>query len=111
MRTRTRITLLNEGTILASTYLHMDGHIENFAPPLILSLQGIKREDILKNRRLFQFFAMDGLYEGSRNEAVSYACDVDISQEPYTITVHGFGQKLLFKGTSEEFTQCYDELE
>ncbi|OQX10561.1 MAG: hypothetical protein BWK73_19935 [Thiothrix lacustris] len=110
MGTRTRITLSNEGKILAATYIHMDGHVEKFAPRLILALQTTTPADILKNRQLFQFFAMDGLYDGGGDDGMSYVCDVDISQNQYAVTLSGFGQKLLFQGTLDEFARCYDEL-
>ncbi|MBO0612953.1 hypothetical protein [Thiothrix fructosivorans] len=111
MGTRARIKLVNDGKVIAATYIHMDGFVSKFAPNLILALQSVTPADILNVKRLFQMFALVGLYDGGGDENMNYLCEVDISQNQYKITIHGFQQKLLFQGTLEEFARCYDELD
>ncbi len=106
MGTRARISIEAKGRILCSTYLGMDGHVENWAPTLIAALNQTNPEAILKNRQLLRFMFDD--YE--RDDDPSYLCKVDISDDDYRITIHGYGGKLLFEGPVEEFSDTYDEI-
>jgi len=111
MGTSTRIKLVHEGRVIAAEYWQMDGHVSNFAPKLILALQTIDQTDIVKVKPLLSFFAMSGLHEGGDDKWMDYLCEVDIGVENYAITVHGYGGKLLFQGSLEEFAQQYDKPE
>jgi len=106
MGTRAKIRIETQGKYVCSKYFNMDGHVENWAPILITALRQTTPETILKNRQLFKFMFED--YE--RDEYLDYLCEVEISEENYTVTIYGYNKKLLFEGTLDEFSEQYDEI-
>jgi hypothetical protein len=108
MGTRTKIRIENKDSYLCSKYFNMDGHVENWAPMLITALNQTTPKDILKNRQLLKFMFDDYDYES--DDHLDYLCEIDISDDDYKITIYGYGKKLLFEGTLDEFAKNYDEI-
>ncbi len=106
MGTRAKIRIEANGRYLSSKYIHMDGHIENWAPMLITALNQTTPENILKNRQLLKFMFEDH----TDDDFLSYLCVVDVSNKDYKIKIYGFGKELLFEGTLDEFADKYDEI-
>jgi hypothetical protein len=106
MGTRAKIRIETKNKYLCSKYFNMDGHVENWAPELIIALKQTSPGDILQNRQLLKFMFDD--YE--RDDYLDYLCKIDISDDDYKITIHGYEKKLLFEGTLDEFAERYDEI-
>ncbi|MCP4132763.1 MAG: hypothetical protein GY754_17490 [bacterium] len=106
MGTRAKIKIENKGRIICSRYYNMDGHVENWAPMLIIALNQTTSENILKNRQLFQFMFDD--YES--DDGLNYLCKVEVSDDDYHITIINYNKELLFEGTLDEFSKKYDEI-
>jgi hypothetical protein len=106
MGTRTNIQIEHNQKYICSKYINMDGHVQNWAPILITALNQTSPTDILKNRQLFKFMCDD---DYGRN-VLSYQCIVDISEDKYKVTIHGYNNKLIFEGTLDEFAEKYDEI-
>ena len=106
MGTRAKVRLETKDEHVCSTYFHMDGHVKNWAPELISALSRTTPDNILKNRQLLKFMSND--YE--RDEWMDYLCIVDISDEHYKITIYGYGKKMLFEGSLDEFAEKYDQI-
>ncbi len=105
MGTRANIRIEYKGSTICAKYINIDGHIENWAPKLIVALNQTTPDSILKNKQLLKFIFSD--YFGDDN--LDYVCDVDISDDCYKITIHRF-KKLIFEGTLEEFSAKYDDI-
>jgi hypothetical protein len=87
MSTRSRIKLMHNGKALGAIYYAMDGHIWNFAPPLIKALKATTPANILSNKHLIKLMGANALNAyGERDEHLDYLCEVDISQSDYVIT-------------------------
>ena len=106
MGTRTKIKIVNKDTYICSKYFNMDGHVRNWAPELIISLNQTSPKDILKNRQLFKFMFDD--YES--DEFLDYLCIVDIFDNEYNIKIYRFGKEVLFEGNLDQFSEQYDEI-
>ncbi len=106
MGTRAKIRIKAKDRTLCSKFFSMDGHIGNWAPTLIVTLNQTTPRTLLESRQLLEFMVAD--YES--DEHLSYLCTVNISDEDYSITIHGYDRKLLFEGTLGEFSGKYDEI-
>lgn len=84
----------------------MDGHIHNWAPTLITALNQTTPSAILQNRQLLKFMFDD--HESDKH--LDYFCKIDVSNDEYKITIHRYGDKLLFEGSLDEFSDSYDEI-
>ena len=108
MSTRARIRIKNNGKEICSKYYSIDGHIDMWAPILIIALNQTTPQKILVNKQLLSFMC-DGY--GERDSFLDYLCEIDISNDIYQVTIYGYKKKLLFEGTLEEFANKYYEIE
>jgi hypothetical protein len=105
MGTRASIRIEYKDNTLCDKYINMDGHIENWAPQLIVALNQTTPSTILKNRKLLKFM-FEGYFGGDN---LDYKCVIDISNDCYNIKIYRF-DALIFEGTLEEFSDKYDDI-
>jgi hypothetical protein len=106
MGTRSKIRLVNGDEYIDSKYYSIDGHVENFAPALIVALNNTTPKEILKNRLLFKLMSDDY----TDDDMLSYLCEVDIAQDNYNIKIFNYEKELIFDGDLDKFSSLYDRI-
>ncbi len=103
MGTRANICISYKDRYIATKFINMDGHLENWAGDLIAGLNAIKAKDLVKAASIMKFMSGDEFYSEDNND---WGCKVEIKDEEYFIKVNDY-DKVVFTGSLEEFASEY----
>ncbi len=106
MGTRANICISYKDKYIATKYINMDGHLENWAGDLIAGLSAIKPKELIKASSLMKFMTEGEFYSDCGND---WGCEVEIKGDEYEITIKNYGDTV-FVGNLAKFSSEYSFL-